>query len=156
MVDGEIRKYKEENVPYQLSKVRLLMTKVFARALKKEGVELTPEQVQLLGFLFENRGCTMTEIASELVVDNSAITRLVDGLEAKRFVKRTISKQDRRQRLIEITEQGEVELFKTMGLTEKYRKSIIYGFSEKEKSHFLKMLQMLYENTEKALLELEK
>ncbi len=152
---GNIRKYKEENIPYQLEKLKLLMARNFGRILKKEEVGLTPEQVRFLGFLIENEACVMNEIANELMVDNSAITRIVDGLEARKFVKRTISKEDKRQRFIQITEEGKQEMYKTMEITEKYRNRLLTGISEAEKQNFLRMLGIMYKNSQKALEELE-
>ncbi len=152
---GNIKKYKEENIPYQIGKLKLLMARNFGRVLKKENIGLTPEQVHLLGFLIENEACVMNEIANELMVDNSAITRIVDGLETKKFVKRTIPKEDKRQRLIQITGEGKQEMYKTMEMTEKYRNRLLAGISESEKQNFLRMLGIMYKNSEKALEELE-
>ncbi len=140
MVCGEIKKYKEENIPYQIGKLKLLMARNFGRVLKKEKIGLTPEQVRLLGLLIEKGACFMNEIANELMVDNSAITRIIDGLEAKKFVKRTISKTDRRQRSVQITEKGKKEIYKTMEITEKYREKLLLGISESEKHNFLRIL----------------
>ncbi len=155
MESSKIKKYKEENIPYQLGKLKLLMARNFGRVLKKEKIGLTPEQVHLLGFLIEQGSCSMNKIANVLMVDNSAITRIIDGLEAKKFVKRTISKEDRRQRFIQITEEGKEEIYKTMELTEKYRKKILAGISEEEKQNFLRILNLMHKNSEKALEELE-
>ncbi len=151
----DIKRFKEENIPYQIGKLKLLMVRNFGRVLKKEKIGLTPEQVHLLGFLIENEACAMNEIANELMVDNSAITRIVDGLEAKKFVNRTISKEDRRRRFIQITEEGKEEIYKTMEITEKYRNRLLVGISELEKQNFLRMLAIMYKNSEKALEELE-
>ncbi len=155
MCSEDIRKYKDENIPYQLGRLKLLLARRFGRILKREGIGLTSEQVNLLGVLIEKGTCFMDEIASELLVDNSAVTRLIDGLESKKLVKRTISKQDRRQRLVQITPKGEDKIYRTMQLTEKYREKLLVGISESEKQNFLRMLLVLQKNAEKALAELE-
>jgi DNA-binding MarR family transcriptional regulator len=48
----------------------------------------------------------MKELAEELCVTQSRITRLVDSLVAKGFVNRSVSKQDRRKYLASISKYG--------------------------------------------------
>jgi DNA-binding MarR family transcriptional regulator len=53
-----------------------------------------------------DRPRTMSELASELNCDNSNVTGLVDGLEARVLVSREPSERDRRVRLIALTAEG--------------------------------------------------
>jgi DNA-binding MarR family transcriptional regulator len=49
---------------------------------------------------------TMSEIATVLRCDNSNVTGIVDGLEARDLAKRTASPDDRRVKLIALTAEG--------------------------------------------------
>jgi DNA-binding MarR family transcriptional regulator len=49
---------------------------------------------------------TMSEIAAVLHCDNSNVTGIVDGLEERGLAVRTVSKEDRRVKLIALTAEG--------------------------------------------------
>src|SRR5215469_6856263 len=65
---------------------------------------LRPATLGALRVLDEPR--TMSEIASYLHCDNSNVTGIVDGLEARGLAERTPSPDDRRVKLIALTGEG--------------------------------------------------
>jgi MarR family transcriptional regulator, organic hydroperoxide resistance regulator len=65
---------------------------------------LRPATLGALRVLDEPR--TMSEIASYLHCDNSNVTGIVDGLEARELAERTPSPDDRRVKLIALTAEG--------------------------------------------------
>lgn len=156
MLSQDVVKYKQNSTPYQITKLTLLMGKAFGRSLRKNKIDLTPEQLQILGLLVEKGNCAMQKIADELVVDNSAITRIVDTLEKKKFVKRTVSKEDRRVRLVGITKTGKAEGIKTLRLSELYNEKLEEGIGEGEFANFVKVLQKMRNNVEQIIANEEK
>src|SRR6476469_10313097 len=72
-------------------------------AIAQESV-LRPATFGALRILDEPR--TMSEIASFLRCDNSNVTGIVDGLEARGLAERTASPGDRRVKLIALTAAG--------------------------------------------------
>lgn len=156
MLSQDVVKYKQNSTPYQITKLTLLMGKAFGRILRKNKIDLTPEQLQILGLLVEKGNCAMQKIADELVVDNSAITRIVDTLEKKKFVKRTVSKEDRRVRLVGITKTGKAEGIKTLRLSELYNEKLEEGIGEGEFANFVKVLQKMRNNVEQIIANEEK
>lgn len=157
MLSEEAKKYKSESIPYQISRVKLLIAKVFSRCLKKENIALTPEQTQVLGLLMEKESCYtyMNEISNELMVDNSSVTRLVDALESKKFVKRKICTEDRRQRGVRITSLGKIEILKTIELIEIHKKKVLAGISKEQEQNFMHILHLIENNIETFSDELE-
>ncbi|WP_165806877.1 MarR family winged helix-turn-helix transcriptional regulator [Balneicella halophila] len=113
-------------------------------------MDLTQEQMQLLGLLLEKDAFFMHEISNELMVDNSAITRLVDALEKKGFVSRKVSKQDRRLRVIAITESGKKEICKAKELTEIHKEVLIKGIESSEQEQFMNTLRKMKSNMEQS------
>ncbi len=51
---------------------------------------------------------TMSGIAEKVLLANASMTSAIDRLEARAFVKRTSQEKDRRVRMVELTEAGEV------------------------------------------------
>jgi len=68
--------------------------------------DLNPAQVHLLLNLDPARGVPMSELADALACDASYITGLVDRMEARTLVVRQSSAEDRRVKLVRMTEAG--------------------------------------------------
>jgi DNA-binding MarR family transcriptional regulator len=69
---------------------------------------LTPEQYNVLRILKGSHPAPLCvkDIASRLIERNSNVPRIADRLELKKLVKRTISPEDRRETLMQITPAG--------------------------------------------------
>jgi len=69
---------------------------------------LTPPQLFALRALDPDNPVPMRALALQLHCDNSNVTGLVDGLEAQGLVERRPADNDRRVRMLVVTERGEV------------------------------------------------
>lgn len=69
---------------------------------------VTAEQGKLIMFISRNEGINQQEIATILMKEKPAITRLLDVLEEKNFVLRVPDKTDRRNKLVYLTNAGKV------------------------------------------------
>lgn len=67
---------------------------------------LNPAQVHLLLNLDPNRGVPMSELAELLACDASYITSLVDKVEVRGLVRRQPNPDDRRVKLLRLTDDG--------------------------------------------------
>ena len=67
---------------------------------------LTVPRLELLFVLGHQGQCKQVELASYLDCSPRQVTALVDGLEASGHVERTMSPDDRRVRLIDLTEES--------------------------------------------------
>jgi len=70
------------------------------------GFDITPEQFLVLDTLWDDGVQSQQEIADKIQKDKNSITKLIDALEKKNYVKRSQDKQDRRLNLINITDEG--------------------------------------------------
>jgi DNA-binding MarR family transcriptional regulator len=70
--------------------------------------DLTPEQYNVLRILKGKHPEAMCvrDIGSRMIEKSSNVPRIVDRLVAKKLVKRTTSKEDKRETLISLTEKG--------------------------------------------------
>jgi DNA-binding MarR family transcriptional regulator len=67
---------------------------------------LSRHERRALATLGDSEACAMGTLASELAVSPSALTALINRLVSKDLVARTVSGEDRRVVMIELTEQG--------------------------------------------------
>jgi DNA-binding MarR family transcriptional regulator len=91
--------------------IGFLLAKAYQRgcALYKEQFEaydLTPQQVGLLRFLWEEDSITQVELSSRSLIDRTTIGGLIDRLQQMGFLQRLPHPEDRRAHLICLTDTG--------------------------------------------------
>lgn len=99
---------KENLVTFIREMARLnLMFKGFIRQkFKENNVDLTSEMMQVLLQLWKKDGINQQEIANATVKDKASLTYLIDNLVRRGLVARTEDENDRRNKLIFLTEEG--------------------------------------------------
>ena len=76
--------------------------------LKEHKTGLTYEMLQVMGCLWKKDGINQQEITNITVKDKASMTYLIDNLTKRNLVKRQEDINDRRNKLIFLTEQGKV------------------------------------------------
>jgi len=74
--------------------------------LKAHKMGLTFEMLQVMGCLWKKDGVNQQEITNITVKDKASMTYLIDNLTKRNLVKRQEDPNDRRNKLILLTEQG--------------------------------------------------
>jgi DNA-binding MarR family transcriptional regulator len=80
------------------------LTEVLDRELGPYG--LTAAQYAVWSILASGRAGSATEICKEISYDPGSMTRMLDRLEGKNFLRRIYSRENRRKVKLELTEQG--------------------------------------------------
>ncbi|MGB3151565.1 MAG: MarR family winged helix-turn-helix transcriptional regulator [Maribacter sp.] len=80
-------------------------------AFDSYGVDLTKEQMIVLKKLSEQDGINQNELASLTYRDKSSLARLLSKMEAKDYIKRVQSEEDKRNNEVFITSHG-IQVFK--------------------------------------------
>jgi DNA-binding MarR family transcriptional regulator len=73
---------------------------------KEEGIDISPEQLTVLSLLWKKDRVTQQELCNVTFKDKPNMTRLIDSLEEKGLVKRTVDENDKRSNLIVLTSEG--------------------------------------------------
>ena len=76
--------------------------------LKEHKTGLTYEMLQVMGCLWKKDGINQQEITNITVKDKASMTYLIDNLTKRNLVKRQEDVNDRRNKLIFLTEQGKL------------------------------------------------
>lgn len=86
-----------------------LLSSTFRQILWKQALELdlNYSQAQVLFYVARHPGALMSEAARSFGITLSAVTQVVDRLEAKGFLQRTEAPRDRRQVRLFLTREGE-------------------------------------------------
>ena len=75
--------------------------------LRKNGINLTPEQFLTIDILWNQGAMSQTALAEQLQKDKNSVTKLVDALEAKGLVYRKRDKEDRRSNTLILSKKAE-------------------------------------------------
>lgn len=95
-----------KSLTYHITRTGNLLRQVTAKRIKDAGINLTPEESVLMNQLWDRHPQTITELGEWSVKDQSTISRQIDGLVKKGYVKRTHSEEDRRSVLVDLSPQG--------------------------------------------------
>jgi MarR family transcriptional regulator, 2-MHQ and catechol-resistance regulon repressor len=86
-------------------------------------------------------GMQLHDLGELLLVSRANITGLMDHLEEKGYVKRTIDSQDRRARYARITKKAEALLDEFMPVYYRYLNNLLHELSDTEKESLVKLFR---------------
>lgn len=125
-------------VHFLLSKALQSVNQVSKSKLSSFGV--TPVQYALLRLLWKRDGQFGYELAEKLLLDSATITGIIDRLEQNEFLERKVDLNDRRNKIIYLTEKGksiEAQLCQEMN---EMNNDVMSIFDDEEIQQFKKML----------------
>ncbi len=89
-----------------------ITARLFANCNEKESLHaakygISTVEFRCLRILTEKKQLTVNQLAHEMSITSSRVTRIIDGLVAKKLVRRVIDKGDRRVLNLSLTPKGE-------------------------------------------------
>jgi MarR family transcriptional regulator for hemolysin len=134
----------EDTFGFVLHDVARLLRKRFDQRARALG--LTRAQWQVLAHLSRNEGINQSGLADILEIENITLGRLVDRLEKAGWVERRLCGNDRRVRLLHLTEKAKPILGHMRALGEATRNDALSGLSSDEQATLLAMLRRVRAN----------
>jgi DNA-binding MarR family transcriptional regulator len=109
----------------------------------QEAVELgaTPVQYAVLHTLGAQPGVDQRTLARLVSLDTSTIAGVIDRLEARGLLTRSLSAEDRRVRLLNLTAEGEALLAQLVPLMLRAQERILDPLSAAERKTFMRMMR---------------
>jgi DNA-binding MarR family transcriptional regulator len=104
---------------------------------------ITSVQYSALVAIRERPGVDATRLSALIAFDRSTIGNVIERLEARGLVVRKLSKEDKRQKLLFLSKDGEVLLNHVVPLVERVQKRILAPFDKAERKTFVKLLERL-------------
>ncbi|UTW62969.1 MarR family transcriptional regulator [bacterium SCSIO 12741] len=94
------------NLGYLITSTAAAMHSLMQSRLTEAGIDIPFEQLRTLAFLCKNPGINQQEMADCLNKTKPGISRLVDQLEKKDLIRREEDGEDRRNKIIFVTDKG--------------------------------------------------
>jgi len=101
---------------------------------------LTITQNYVLDVLIQRGALTLNELAAEMGLDKSVLSRVVDGLERKRAAKRIPNPADGRSTLIEATRSGVQRRERVVADIVAENASVLSGFNSNTRQQFVALI----------------
>ena len=114
---------------------------VFQLRTKEAGLDLTPVQFAAMDAVATTPGIDQASIAAQIAYDRATIGGVIDRLEQKGWIKRTISNRDRRAREVTLTPVGRDILDRAIPVVSALQAEILPGLSEDETSHLRDLIE---------------
>ncbi|MCI5039338.1 MAG: MarR family transcriptional regulator [Donghicola eburneus] len=118
-----------------------ISTHVFSQRMQAEGRDLTPVQFAALDTIIANPGIDQASVAARIAYDRATIGGVIDRLEQKGYVERTVSRRDRRAREVRATKLGQKEFDAILPIVEALQNDVLAGLDDPEKELFRTLAQ---------------
>ena len=130
-----------DHLGYWLRKLSNAVSGSFAERLAVHDVSV-PQWV-VLRVLFDGDSLPLKEIVSRVEVDQGSLSRMVDRLIARGWVRRDADATDRRTVAISLTKEGRLLVPKLAAEADANEKAFFSGLSQREHTKFLRTIQTL-------------
>lgn len=116
-------------------------TRIFSTRALEAGFDLTSVQFAAMGAIRSHPGIGQAGVATEIAYDRTTIGGVIDRLEKKGYIKRSVSAQDKRARELFLTPQGEQVFSTLLPIVQGLQREILQHLDEGERLVFLPLLQ---------------
>ena len=134
----------DNSIGYLISKVRLELYSQVDRELAPH--DMTTAQFSIMAHLAYEIADSASSLCSGMSYDPGAMTRMVDRLEAKGFVRRVREKEDRRKVRLELTKEGREAFPEMKARVVEVLNRMLKGFSKGEASQLQDFLKRMLAN----------
>lgn len=141
---GERRAFLEQQPTYWLKRSYQLLRRTVDAELRGYGLTLSQRDVLLA--LYEDGPLDQTALRDRLGLEQSSVSRLVDGLARRSLVQLQPGSADRRVRLAKLTAEGRGVLLASPGSSELGGKVMIQNMTAEERSELIRLLKCCAEN----------
>lgn len=146
--------FKEKSIDvafgYLILRSARLLRYNFVQSFKEKSFDISPEQWLILNRLSENDGQTQVELADDVFNDKPNITRIIDSLEKKAYVRRERDASDRRAFRVFLTDKAKTDLPKMWQLALAVRQVVYKDLTEDD----LRAMERISTILERNILQL--
>lgn len=127
-----------------IRRVHQIGVSIFADEFKEQ--DITPLQFSILWTLLSHSGIDQVSLAQYVALDRTTCSNIVSRLEEKGCIRREVDPDNKRAKLVYITEEGR-DLFESVEhLMGNVSKKMLNPLSSEERKTFLNLLQKLAES----------
>lgn len=128
-----------EMAGHLIRRLNQISTHVFTKRMQLAGFDLTPVQFAAMDAIATSPGIDQAGVATNIAYDRATIGGVIDRLEQKNYVTRTVCKHDRRAREVRLTEKGLEVFYEILPIVTALQKDVLPGLNPVERARFLEL-----------------
>ncbi len=107
------------------------------------GCDINVPQFRTLGYLNRYSGVSLSQLAEHIGLTLPSMSKLVDGLVARKLVSRQVYTGDRRRVTLALTARGRASLASSLEYTEAYLAERLAALSDTDRATIVQAMQLL-------------
>jgi MarR family transcriptional regulator, organic hydroperoxide resistance regulator len=132
---------------FLISRVKQVQDRIFDRLLKEEGIaDLNGPQGRILFVLWQHDDLPISELGQRTSLSKSALTSMLDRMEAHGYLRRSYDPADRRQIRITLTDEARAQSGRYLRVSARMNAIFYRGFSDREIGEFEGQLERVLGN----------
>ena len=131
-----------ESYGYHLTSLTVIIKRMMESRLK--AFDLTHLQFTILINIYKNNVTTQKEMLKYTYGDEASITRLINRLTSKGYIKRVSCSEDKRKKKIVLTPSGITLSEKIIECAQEVNSELVQGLDKKESNELLRLLQKVH------------
>lgn len=143
----------QDTVFYTLEKSIKTYRQFAQRNIKAQGQEITIDQWLVLKTIHEQPNLSQTQISKIVFKDYASVTRIIELLVKRNYLKRSFHSTDRRRFQLEINDEAEEVFDCLLPVISQNRKQALAGISKEELNQLNNTLQKIISNCQLASVE---
>ena len=128
-----------------IRRLHQISVSIFSESVAEAGFDITSVQFAALSVLKDYPGIDQVTLAGMIAYDRVTIGGVIDRLEQKGYLTRTVSPRDRRARELHITDEGLAAQRAILPIVREAQEVMLAGLGEEERAAFMSMLSQLTE-----------
>ncbi|MFH5186027.1 MarR family winged helix-turn-helix transcriptional regulator [Paenibacillus sp. TAB 01] len=144
----DTRHVYEEALGRIIHQTSLILSRNFQKSL--EPFDITLEQWGILNALWSKDGITLKELSAKVNNDHTNLSRIVDKLEKKELLRRSLDPGDRRALRLEVTDKGRDLQKDIVPVAEQVIEQEVQGISMEEQELLKTLLRRMCDNVQPA------
>lgn len=133
--------FSDQSPGFLIRRLQQVSVALFIRSLKE--FDLTPLQYTILSIIKREKNIDQISIARQSILDTSTVRDIVERLEDKGLIQRTVGERDRRTRNASITKAGEQTLEAASPNIRITQSELLSPLTAKEARTFISLLEKM-------------
>ena len=134
---------------FLISQVKQLSDRTFEKILKTKGIdEFNGAQGRILYILWSNNNLSIKQISKFTKLAKTTLTAMLERMELQGLIKRTISKEDKREIIVSLTDKAKELKENYLDVSKQMEKIFYKNFTDKQIENFENTLKKIIENLE--------
>ncbi|APG46640.1 MarR family winged helix-turn-helix transcriptional regulator [Phaeobacter porticola] len=113
---------------------------LFADHMARNAIDLTPVQFAAIEAVAHQPGVDQATIAARIAYDRATLGKVIDRLESKALIRRSVSPTDRRARVVTLTDEGHALLIEALPIVQALQAEILTGLTPAEQAQMTSLL----------------